>query len=445
MRGLAWVALLAAGCAGSGTGAPDTDYDLVIRRGTIVDGSGRPGFAGDLAISADRIAAVGHVPGRGLREIDATGRVVAPGFIDIHSHSDWVLLEDGAAHSKIRQGVTTEVLGEGASAGPFKGKLQPRQVAAGARRFSIATLGDYLGAVEAAGIAVNVLSYVGQNNVWQCVMGDAFDPPGPAQLDQMKALVAEAMQDGAFGLSTMLMMPPGSLATTDQLVQLCEPVRAAGGLFSSHIHDEGLGVFESIDQVVEVGRRASVPVDVIHLKIADQKFWGRMNEVVARIEQARRDGVAVQANVYPYTRGNNDLASIIPPWAHEGGTAAMLERLADPDQRARLKREIRQGLPGWYNHFTAVGGDWSRMLVSADNPYKGMTMDRLIADKSRGRSPPPRSAGRALRPADRAARLGGHRLRAPHRGGHERGAGPALVLDRVGRLGAGRRGPAAPG
>jgi N-acyl-D-aspartate/D-glutamate deacylase len=218
-------------------------------------------------------------------------------------------------------------------------------------------------------------------------MGQSFDRPGPAELQKMKELVAEAMKDGAFGLSTALMMPPGSLATTDDLVELCKVVRDHGGIYSTHMRDEGLGVFDSVKQAIEIGERSGVPVDIIHLKIADEKYWGRMKEVLALIEAARRRGVNVQANVYPYTRGNNDLASIIPPWAHEGGRPELLARLKDPSQRARLKQDIRNGLPGWYNHYTAVGGDWSRMLISANNPYKGQTMDRVIARKSDGKTP----------------------------------------------------------
>jgi len=205
----------------------------------------------------------------------------------------------------------------------------------------------------------------------------------------MVELVEEAMRDGAFGLSTALIMPPGSLATTEDLIDLCRAIKPFGGIYSTHMRDEGLGVFESVKEAIEIGEKAGVPVDIIHLKIADQKLWGRMPEIVALIDLARTRGVNVQANVYPYTRGNNDLASIIPPWAHEGGRAAMLERLKDPGQRPRLKQDIRDGLPGWYNHYTAVGGDWSRMLISANNPYKGQTMDRVLAAKSAGRTPPP--------------------------------------------------------
>jgi N-acyl-D-aspartate/D-glutamate deacylase len=185
------------------------------------------------------------------------------------------------------------------------------------------------------------------------------------------------------------MTPPGSLATTDDLVALCGPVQEHGGIYSTHIRNEGLGVFDSVAEAIEIGERAGVPVDVIHLKIADEQFWGRMRGVIEMIEQARRRGVNVQANVYPYTRGNNNLDSIIPPWAHEGGTERLMERLKDPEARARMKRDIEEGIPGWYNHYTAVGRDWSRMLISGDNPYKGLTMDVVIAKRTEGVEPPP--------------------------------------------------------
>jgi N-acyl-D-amino-acid deacylase len=368
----------------------DAPYDLLICRGKIVDGSGNPWFVGDVAVRGGRIVAVGRVaPATARRTIDAQGLVVAPGFIDMHSHSDFLLLEDGHAQSKIRQGVTTEVLGEGTSAGPYQGQLPPRRAMAGGKAVHWTTLGGYFDTLERAGVAVNVASYVGLDNVWQCVMGNAFARPTAAQLEQMKTLVDEAMKDGAFGLSTMLAMPPGSLATTEDLVTLCGVVARHGGLYSSHIRNEGTGVFEAVREAIAVGERAGVPVDIIHLKIADQQLWGRMNEVVALIEEARKRGVNVQANVYPYTRGNNNLASIIPPWAHEGGTAQMLARLKDLKQRARMKKDIRDGLPGWYNHYTAVGGDWSRMLVSGKSGFEGLTMDRVLADRARGKSPPP--------------------------------------------------------
>jgi N-acyl-D-aspartate/D-glutamate deacylase len=371
---------------------PDEEgpYDLVIRNGRIVDGTGNPWFAGDVAIRGERIVAVGRIPlATAKRTLDASGLVVAPGFIDMHSHSDYLLLEDGDAQSKVRQGVTTEIFGEGTSAAPNKGK---RSTANGsdeekARRWT--TLGDYLDAIEKSGVSVNVASYVGLDNVWQCVMGSSFDRPGTAEVEEMKSLIAEAMQDGAFGLSSLLAMPPGSLATTDDIVALCRVVARHGGLFSSHIRNEGTGVFDSVKEAIAVGERAEIPVDIIHLKIADQKYWERMDEVLELIETARQRGINVQANVYPYTRGNNNLASIVPPWAHEGGMAKMLERLKDPAQRERMKSDIREGIDGWYNHYTAVGGDWSRMLINGKGSYTGLTMDRVIAARSKGKDPAP--------------------------------------------------------
>ncbi|AMV24842.1 D-aminoacylase [Gemmata sp. SH-PL17] len=369
--------------------AADPEYDLVIRNGRIVDGTGNPWFHGDLAITGDKIAALGTVVGKAKRTIDAKGLIVAPGFIDIHSHSDDLLLEDGHAQSKVRQGVTTEVLGEGRSAAPAKGQLPARKLTARGKDLTWATLGGYFDTVDRAGVSVNVASYVGMDNVWECVMGKSHTRPTPKQLDEMKALLDEAMRDGAFGMSTLLMMPPGSLATTDELVELCKVVKKHGGIFSSHIRSEGLDVFASVKQVIEVGERAGVPVDIIHLKIADEKLWGKMKDVIELIDAARKRGVNVQANVYPYTRGNNNLSSIIPPWAHEGGLAKFLERLKDPKDRVRLKKDISEGVPGWYNHYTAVGGDWSRMLVSGRGAYEGLTMDRVIAAKVKGQTPAP--------------------------------------------------------
>lgn len=368
----------------------DLAYDLVLRGGRVFDGTGNPWFSADVGVRGDRIVAIGRIAAdAGKREIDVAGLAVAPGFIDMHSHSDWVLFEDGNAQSKIRQGVTTEVIGEGPSAGPWLGKLEPRTVTVAGKSAKITSLADYFEALERAGSSVNIVSYVGIGNAWEAVMGTSFERPTKQQIDEMTAVVAAAMNDGAAGLSSQVMMPPGSLATTDDIVQLCRPVREHGGIYATHIRNEGLGVFDAIQEAITIGERAGVPVDILHIKIADQKYWGRMNEVVALIDDARHRGINVQANIYPYTRGNNNLSSIIPPWAHEGGNSRMLERLRDPGDRQRIKHDIVAGVPGWYNHYTAVGGDWSRMLISDSNPYKGQTMDGVIADRSKGKTPAP--------------------------------------------------------
>jgi len=357
-------------------------YDLVFRNARIVDGTGNPWFTGDVAVRGDRIVAVGRVTGSAKRVIDAKGLVVAPGFIDMHSHSDDVLLEDGDAQSKIRQGVTTEVLGEGESAGPVrqKGGGGERERGRNGNR-SWTTLGGYFDTIEKLGVSVNVCSYVGLNSVWRCVMGESFAAPTSSQVREMERHVEQAMREGARGLSSQVMMPPGSIVPKEVVIALAKIAARHGGIYSTHIRNEGTGVFEAVAEAIEVAERAGAALDIIHLKIADQQYWGRMNEVVALIEAARARGLNVQANVYPYTRGNNNLASIIPPWAHEGGGVAMLARLRDPAQRARLKRDIEGGVEGWYNHYTAVGRDWSRMLISADNTERGMTMDKVLAQR----------------------------------------------------------------
>jgi N-acyl-D-aspartate/D-glutamate deacylase len=376
------LALLAAPAA-----AQAPAYDLLVRGGRIVDGTGNPWFVGDVAVKGDRIVAVGRrLPGTARRTIDAKGLVVAPGFIDVHSHSDYLLLEDGLAQSKVRQGVTTEVLGEGQSVAPHQGKLPPRRAVVAGKPASWRTLSGYFDALQKGGVSVNVASYVGLDNVWESVMGKSYARPTAEQFRQMRDLVEGAMKEGAFGLSSLMAMPPGSLATTDDLVGLCKVVAKYHGVYSTHVRSEGLDVLDAIQEAVAVGERAGVGVDVIHLKIADQKLHGQMDKLVSLIEKARGRGVNVQANVYPYTRGNNNLASIIPPWAHEGGTARLLARLKDPRARARLKKEIKEGLPGWYNHYTAVGGDWGKMLVSGKGRYEGLTMDRVIDLRTRAKA-----------------------------------------------------------
>jgi len=366
--------------------------DLVIRGGKVVDGTGNPWFYADVGIKGGKIAAIGQLPAvANGKQIDATGLIVAPGFIDMHSHSDTVLLEEGLAQSKIRQGVTTEVLGEGSSAGPRVGKLKSQSKIVEGLPVTWSTLGEYFEAVEKGGISVNIASYVGLDNAWQAVMGQSYDRPTKEQFAEMQKVVEQAMQDGAIGLSSMLAMPPGSLATTDDIVLLCEPVAKHGGLFSTHNRNEGTGVFDAIREAIDVGERAHIPVDIIHVKIADQEYWGRMKEIIELVEAARRRGVNVQTNIYPYTRGNNNLSSIVPPWAHEGGKSQMLARLKDPKERDRMKKDIRGGIAGWYNHYTAVGGDWSRMLVSGRSQYEGQTMNRVIALRTRGQNPPPDS------------------------------------------------------
>jgi len=348
-------------------------FDILITGGEVFDGSGQPAYHADVGIRGGVIVSIGDLEGAEARRvIDASGLAVAPGFIDIHNHSDFTLLDEPKCESMIRQGVTTMVLGEGGSAGPVKPGEHPWE-----------TLGGYFDSVESQGVAANICSYVGQTQVWTYVKGHELSPATPEEIEAMKREIARAMQEGAMGLSSSLLMPPSNLVTTAQLIELAKVAARHGGIYSTHIRDEGAGVFEAVREAIEVGKGAGIRVDIIHLKIAEQKLWGRMNEVLDLIREARGQGYDIQANVYPYTAGQNNLRAIIPPWAHDGGNEKMLERLRAPALRTRMKRDILNGLPGWYNHYLAIGGDWNRILLVSLNSernrrFTGKRMSELI-------------------------------------------------------------------
>lgn len=381
--------LVLSGCTAS---APTPSYDLVIAGGSVLDGDGTPAIVTDIGVRDGKVATIGDLSrATATRRIEAQGLTVAPGFIDMHDHSDYTILIEPAAQSMIRQGVTTLVLGESRSAGPVKPGFNddPRSKMDKAT-VDWTTMGGYFAMLEKKHMSPNIASYVGEEQVWTYVKGYGQEPVTAAQIDAMKQQVAQAMEDGAMGLSTALLVPPSSLATTANLIELAKVAKQYGGIYSSHIRDEGEGVFDAIDEAINVGKGANIPVDIIHMKIAHKKLWGRVNEIIAKVQAARDAGFDIRANVYPYTAGQNNLSSIIPPWAFDGGRDKMIERLKNPALRPRLRKEILGGLPHWYNHYLATGDGWAGMILVALNnpknvPFQGKRMSELIA--ARGGNP----------------------------------------------------------
>jgi N-acyl-D-aspartate/D-glutamate deacylase len=346
-------------------------FDTIIRGGKLVDGTGNPWRMADVGIRQGKVAAVGDLKtAQAARLIDATGLIVAPGFVDIHNHSDNTVVTDGNAESMVRQGVTSMIFGEGGSAAPDKD--------------GFADFNAYFAQLLKQGVSTNIGSYVGSSQVWTYVRGHKAGPPTTAELDRMRELVRTAMRQGALGVSSSLSGPPGSWIDTNTLVEMCKVAAEYGGIYSTHMRTEGQGVFESVGEALDIGRRAQIPVDIIHLKLADHKLWGRMPELISTIGQARENGQQVEAHVYPYRAGQNNLSSIIPPWAHEGGRDAMLARLKDPAQRARIRQQVEKGIPGtnWYNHYTATGSWEGMLLVSLSSPeykkFEGKRMNEVI-------------------------------------------------------------------
>jgi N-acyl-D-aspartate/D-glutamate deacylase len=363
--------------------APEPQFDLIIRNGNVVDGSGELWFPADVAVKGDTIVKVGRLDETELsakQTIDARGLTVVPGFIDIHSHSDYSLLVDGTAQSKIRQGVTTEVLGEAPSAGPLKGKAT-KDLSQYGLQADWKTLGEYFARLQRSGMSVNVASYVGATQIRSCVLGDESRAPTAAETEEMKQLAAEAMRDGAMGLSSSLIVPPDTYLDTRQLTDLASAVKPFDGIYSTHIRSEGQGILDAIREAISIGEQAQVPVDVIHLKIADKRLWGRMPEVIRVIEEAQAKGLRVTANQYPYVAGQNDLDALIPPWAMEGGREQMLARLNDPALRARMEKDILNGVPGWFDHYLAMKG-WESCVVAGvksgkNKMHEGQSIEQI--------------------------------------------------------------------
>jgi N-acyl-D-amino-acid deacylase len=403
--GSAILSLMVVGACSGLREESEPGFDLVIANGRIVDGSGAPWFRADLGIRGDRIAAIGKLDkASAKRRIDAGGKVVAPGFIDLLGQSELLLLVDGRAESKVRQGITTEITGEGSSVAPVVAD-DVREMKPWLDRYHLTVdwtdFDGYFERLAAARPAINLGTFVGAAQVRRAVLGSADAAPNPEQLARMEAEVDRAMRQGAFGVSSSLIYAPGAYAQTPELVALARVAARHRGIYATHIRDEGDGIAAALEEAFTIGREARIPVEVWHLKCTGRKNWGRMTEVVAAIQRARDQGLEVSANVYPYTASSNGLDATIPAWAHEGGVDAMIARFHDPAQRERILREVREGEDG-------AGGWQARppediMISDAVKPSVKRWRGRRLAEVARELSLSPEEALLQLVEEDRAA------------------------------------------
>jgi N-acyl-D-amino-acid deacylase len=347
-------------------------FDLVIINGHIIDGTGSPWYSGDLGIRDGKIAAIGNLSAAPRkRTIDATGKVVAPGFIDMLGQSELTILVDPRLPSKIYQGITSEITGEGDSIAPLNDAILQSDHT-GYDHYKIMpdwrTFRQYFARLEKQGMGINLASYVGAARVRRMALGEDDVQPTPAQLEQMKALVREAMRDGAAGVSTALEYAPAPYAKTEELIALASEASKAGGIYSTHMRNESDSVLEAIDEALRIGREANIPVEIWHIKVAGKNNWGRMPEVVAKINAARDAGADVTADTYAYTAWYNDFSAFVPPWAHDGGTAKLLERLKDPVTREKIRKDMLTPSKDWDNEWQEIPGPDAIMIGAVENP-----------------------------------------------------------------------------
>ncbi|HEY7634658.1 MAG TPA: D-aminoacylase [Gemmatimonadales bacterium] len=365
--------------------AQTPQFDLLIRNGHIIDGTGSPWYSGDVAMRDGRIAALGGLVGPAAKDtIDAAGMVVAPGFIDMLGQSELTILVDPRLPSKIFQGITTEITGEGGSVAPLndaiiasdKASYDHLQITPDWR-----TLGQYFVRLERQGIGINLASYVGATQVRRMVLGDSNLTPSPAQLDSMKALVRQAMQEGAVGVSTALQYPPAPYAKTEELIALAGEASRFGGVYATHLRSEGNEIIPALDEAIRIGREARIPVEVWHLKASGKRNWGRMPEIVAKIEAARASGVDLAADTYAYPAWFNSMSAFAPPWAHDGGEARLVERLRDPATRGRIRADMLNPKSDWDNEWQAIPGPDAVLVSVVQNPelvkYQGKTLTQV--------------------------------------------------------------------
>jgi N-acyl-D-amino-acid deacylase len=366
-------------------------YDVLIRHGHVLDGSGGREFAADLAISGDRIAAIGKLENAQAKTvIDASGLIVSPGFIDMLGQSEEALLIDNRALNKLSQGITTEITGEGGSIAP-QNELTIAAVKPLLEQYHLAIdwtdLEGYFRRLERRGTPLNLGTYVGAAQVREAVLGDVNRAPTPAELGTMKALVAEAMRQGAFGISTALIYPPGHYAKTDELIELAKVAAQYKGIYATHMRSEGQSEMEALDEAIHIGREAHLPVEIFHLKVSGKSRLGSMTTVVAKIQAARDSGLEIAADMYPYVAGGTALASALPPWAADGGLKMLLQRLRDPAARQRIAAEMAKPHTDWENLYFDCGGGTGVVISSVVNPalkkYEGMNVAEMAKTESK--------------------------------------------------------------
>jgi dihydroorotase/N-acyl-D-amino-acid deacylase len=367
--------------------AADSSFDLVILNGQIIDGTGSPWYSGDVGIRAGRIAAIGNLAAAPrLRTLDARGKVVAPGFIDMLGQSETTILVDSRLPSKIYQGITTEITGEGGSAAPLNDAIIASDRPA-YEHYKInpdwRTFHEFFARLEKQGMGINFASYVGATQVRRMVLGDADVQPTPDQLEKMKSLVRDAMRDGAVGVSTSLEYAPAPYAKTDEIIALASAAAPFGGIYATHMRSEGDAIIESIDETVRIGREAHIPVEIWHFKVAGKANFGRMPEAIARVNKARAEGSDITADTYGYTAWSNSLSAFVPPWAHDGGDSKLIERLKDPATRARIRKNMQTPSKDWDNEWDEITGPQDVMITVVQNPslkqFQGKRLTEIAA------------------------------------------------------------------
>jgi dihydroorotase/N-acyl-D-amino-acid deacylase len=368
-------------------------YDLVIANGRVIDGSGSPWFRADVGIRDGRIAAIGQLASAAARRrIDAAGRIVAPGFIDMLGQSELSILVDPRLPSKIYQGITTEITGEGDSAAPLRGEALGEMQAEFGRLHVTPDWNDFEGyfhRLEHQGIGINLASYVGATTLRKVVIGTVDRAATAAELERMRALVRDAMHQGAIGVSSSLEYSPAPYASTEELIALASEAAPLGGVYATHMRSEGDAIDAALDEAFRIGREARIPVEIWHLKIAGRRNWGRMPAIVARIAAARAAGIDVAADTYAYPAWFNDMSAFVPPWAHDGGRAKMLERLRDPATRARIRADMLTPSDKWDNEWDEVQGPEGILVGVVANPALRALQGHTIAEiaKARGTDP----------------------------------------------------------